>query len=79
MSTYGPLRYDLTPDDLLVGGYVIRAHRTEWVWWQRNPYGSGEIYGAPYATVAEAVASARWLLTGKRVAARQASLFEEMV
>ena len=65
---YGPLRPDLTPPDLRAAGYGIRTHVCGgWCWWQHNPRGNGEIYGASRATVAEAIADARWLMGGVRV------------
>lgn len=66
--SYGPLRPDLTPPDLLAAGYALRPHANGgWCWWTRNPRGVGEIYGASYVTLEEAANSARWLMGGARV------------
>jgi hypothetical protein len=67
MRQYGELRHDLTPLDLFVNGYVVRAHIQPdmWCWWHKNPYGEGMIYSAPFKTLDEVYASARWLMTAQ--------------
>lgn len=67
----GPLRPDLTPLDLYAAGYFIREHRTpgKWCWWRKNPYdraGQGQLFGKPCNTVDEAIADARWLMSGEK-------------
>ena len=71
----GPLRPDLTPLDLYAAGYVIREHRTrgKWCWWRKNPYdraGKGQLFGKLCATVDDAIADARWMMTGERQASQ---------
>lgn len=53
------LRPDLTPPDLLAGGYVVRPHRYAgfWCWWRKLD--GGELFGEPHLDVLAAIASAR--------------------
>lgn len=69
--TYGPLRPDLTPGDLLAAGYTLRAHANGgWCWWTVRPCG-GQSFGESCARIEDAVASARWQMTGQRQRATQ--------
>lgn len=73
---YGEPQYDLTPLDLFMNGYVIRQHpqHNMWCWSRQNPYGEGEIYGAPYAEFEDVYAGARWLMSAQT--AMQPTLIE---
>jgi hypothetical protein len=61
------LRVDLTPLDMYFAGFIVRRHLYlgYWCWWHGHPSGGAE-YSAPYETLDEVYADARWRLTGKQ-------------
>lgn len=68
-GNYGALRPDLTPFDLQLAGYTLRhcgADGAGLCYWQPHPGGRGANYGICYLDAADAIADARWLMTGQR-------------